>query len=180
MNKERMLKNIMDQMKEAQIKLGYDKETMRLYYPVESLNTLLEIKCESAKEMLVALHEGFKDEKRVLGKLEFAIRGDRLEICIPPEGSEYVHKNVKSPAFLEGMINLFRSNHHCELKDICEVFEKYSKDYVCEQTPDGMEFDYVMYFKDATIDEYYYCIKMEMGHTIYHRFTKEDYQMLIG
>ncbi len=34
-------------------------------------------------------------------------------------------------------------------------------------------------FDDAEYDAYYYCVKMEMGHTIYHRFTKEDYQMLV-
>ena len=26
----------------------------------------------------------------------------------------------------------------------------------------------------------YYCIKMEMGHTVYHRFIKEDYEKLVG
>ena len=32
-----------DQVKEAQLKLGYAKETVRLYYPVDSLNTILGI-----------------------------------------------------------------------------------------------------------------------------------------
>lgn len=178
MNRERLLKNIIDQMKEAQIKLGYDKETIRLYYPTESLNAILETNCASGKEMLSLLNNSFTEES-ILGHLEFAVRGGRIEICIPPQGSEYVHQNVKEPAFLVDMINLFRSNHHCTLEDICQVFEKYSKDYVCEKTPEDMEFDYTMYFKDQSIDEYYYCIKMEMGHTIYHRFTKEDYELLV-
>ena len=43
----------------------------------------------------------------------------------------------------------------------------------------GTDFDYAVYFDDETYDAYYYCIKMEMGHTIYHRFTKEDYQKLV-
>ena len=43
----------------------------------------------------------------------------------------------------------------------------------------GTDFDYAVYFDDAEYDAYYYCVKMEMGHTIYHRFTKEDYQMLV-
>ena len=180
MNKERLLRNIMDQIKEAQIKLGYDKETIRLYYPVDSLNTLIGTQCADAQMMIETLNEGFGTQPSVLGQLEFTVRTGRIEICIPPEGNEYVHYNVPSPAFLEDMIQVFRSNHHCDLEDICKVFEKYSKDYVCEKTPEGMEFDYVMYFKDATIDAYYYCIKMEMGHTIYHRFTKEDYIFLIN
>ncbi len=40
------------------------------------------------------------------------------------------------------------------------------------------DFDYVLYYCNREIDEYYYCVKMEMGHTIYHRFTKEDYELL--
>ena len=42
------------------------------------------------------------------------------------------------------------------------------------------DFDYVLYFQDEEIDPYYYCIKMEMGHTVYHRFIKEDYEKLVG
>ena len=41
MNREKLLKNMTDQVKEAQLKLGYAKETVRLYYPVDSLNTIL-------------------------------------------------------------------------------------------------------------------------------------------
>jgi hypothetical protein len=44
---------------------------------------------------------------------------------------------------------------------------------------DGADFDYVMYFNQPAIDPYYYCIKEEMGHTIYHRFTKEDYKLFV-
>lgn len=33
MNREKLLKNMTDQVKEAQLKLGYAKETVRLYYP---------------------------------------------------------------------------------------------------------------------------------------------------
>lgn len=178
MNKERLLKNIIDQMKEIQIKLGYDKGTIRLYYPTESLNAILGTGCQNEKEMLNLLNKNFIEES-VLGHLEFTVRGGRIEICIPPQGSEYVHQNVEDPAFLIDMINLFRNNHQCTLEDICQVFEKYSSDYVCEKTPEGMEFDYTMYFKNNNIDEYYYCIKMEMGHMIYHRFTKEDYKILV-
>ena len=38
MGKERLEQNLIDQMKEAQLKLGFEEETMRLYYPVASLN----------------------------------------------------------------------------------------------------------------------------------------------
>lgn len=47
------------------------------------------------------------------------------------------------------------------------------------QMPDGMDFDYVIYFTDSSIDGYDYCIREEMGHTIYHRFARADFEALM-
>lgn len=33
MNKDRLIENLIEQIKEAQLKLGYAKETIRLYFP---------------------------------------------------------------------------------------------------------------------------------------------------
>ena len=51
---EEMKDNLMDIIKEEQAKLGYRKETIRLYYPLGSLNHLLKIKCDISgmKEIL--------------------------------------------------------------------------------------------------------------------------------
>ena len=149
MNTEKLIKNIIDQIKEAQIKLGFAKETTRLYYPVESLNAMLGIHAKG-----------------------------HIEISVPPEGAEYVHEYVEEPAFLKAIIELFRQNHHCTVSDVRALFERFSKDYVCEKMSEGSDFDEVFYFKDASVDSYYYCVKEEMGHTIYHRFTKEDMENL--
>ena len=48
---EKLIQNVKDQIKEAQIKLGYVEETVRLYYPAASLNLLLGINAESAEEL---------------------------------------------------------------------------------------------------------------------------------
>ena len=45
--------------------------------------------------------------------------------------------------------------------------------------PIGMDFDYVIYFTDSSIDAYDYCIREEMGHTIYHRFARADFEALM-
>ena len=179
MNYDKLIQNIIDQIKEAQIKLGYVRETVRLYYPAESLNQMLETKAKDAKELQELLENTAAFSNTVLGKLQFALSGGRIEVSIPPKGAEYVYREVPEPAFLMDIIKLFGENHHCRLADVCAVFDKYSKDYVCEKMPEGMDFDYVMYFRDSTIDAYYYCIREEMGHTIYHRFTKEDYLALL-
>lgn len=173
MRYEALIQNIIEQVKEAQIKLGYVKETVRLYYPLSTLNMMLDVQAESEEEMLRILREQCV-KSSFLGTLIFSAYKQRIEVCVPPEGAEYIHVNVPEPEFLMAMIELFRQNHHCTLEDIRNLFASFSGDYVYHRMPEGSDFDAVFYFKDAKIDAYYYCIKEEMGHTIYHRFTKED------
>lgn len=174
---QKLLKNITDQIQESQIKLGYVKETIRLYYPISSLNNLLDSEVKTAEEMVQRLTQEFS-QTTPLGNLKFGQHQGRIEISIPPEGGEYVHKQLKVPDFLQEIISFFQKNHSSTIEEICSLFEKYSRDYVCMQMPESVDFDYVVYFKDTSIDEYYYCVKMEMGHTIYHRFLKADYEQL--
>ncbi len=178
MRTEKLINNLIDQIKEAQIKLGYADETLRFYYPVSSLNRLLETDFKSAEEMVQQLNNAVLWQNSVLGILAFAVRGERVEVNVPREGAEYVHGNIKAPQFLCELIELFSKNHHCDIADITWLFGRYSEEYCCEKMPENMDFDYVIYFTGEGIDEYYYCIKMEMGHTIYHRFTKEDYEAM--
>ena len=178
MNREKLLKNMTDQVKEARLKLGYAKETVRLYYPVDSLNTILGSNAKDDQEMLTLLRKAF-EAKSSLGELHFYSHAGRVEISIPPEGSQWVHEQVETPAFLKDLIQLFQEHHACTLEEICQVFENHGHEYVCEKMPEGSDFDYAIHFKDPSIDEYYYCIHMEMGHTIYHRFTESDYQAML-
>lgn len=177
MNQEKLIINIIDQIKEAQIKLGYARETVRLYYPSVSLGRLLEEQGD-AKKLLALLQDRVEPADTVLGKLQFAGYGDRIEVRIPPEGAEYVHAQVPAPEFLTEIIKLFGTNHHCRIEDVRSVFARFSPDYVCEKMPEETDFDYALYFPDGSIDSYYYCVKEEMEHTIYHRFTREDFQAL--
>jgi len=103
----------------------------------------------------------------------------RIEVNVPPEGAEYVNRAVKTNPFLADMIALFGNNHACSLEQIRSVFEQYSTEYVCQKMPESADFDYVLYFEDPQIDAYYYCVKKEMEHTIYHRFTQKDYEALL-
>lgn len=179
MNQKKLIQNIIDQIKEAQIKLGYAKETLRLYYPVSSLNALLGTECADAEEMAEMLNEDFAEGDVVLGQVRFAVSSGRIEVSVPPEGAEYVHENVKDTEFLIDLIGLFRDHHSCSIDQVCDVFRRYSSDFECKEMPEDTDFDYVVHFMEPGIDEYYYCIKMEMGHTIYHRFTKADYELLL-
>lgn len=170
-NTEQVKKNITDQIKEAQLKLGFVRETMRLYYPLESLNAMLGTSLENPQAMCEEL---FKE----CSSFSFGVHQGRIEVSVPADFVAYVHRNVPTPPFLKALIELFQNNHHLSLVQLEETFAEFGS-YVCQKMPEEADFDYVMYFEDPAIDEYYYCIKMEMGHTIYHRFLQADYKKML-
>ena len=71
-------------------------------------------------------------------------------------------------AVFKGADPVVSGKHACTKEEITAVFEKFGA-YECRQMPDGMDFDYVIYFTDSSIDAYDYCIREEMG----HRFTTD-------
>lgn len=172
-------KMIYDMMKEQQMKLGYEQETVRLYIPVQSLKHILGFREEISKEEQKEEIGKFRIElEKTLGDVKITGKGERLCIAISPEGSRYVHENIEENPFLADMIALFRK-HHITIEDVKEVFETYSQKYVCLEQ-DGVEFDYLLYFEDKKIDEYFYCVKFDEGHASYHRFLEEDIRDLFG
>lgn len=178
MKQNQLIENMIDQIKEAQIKLGYARESVRLYYPVESLNRLMGTTARDGEEMKTFLESDPAFWDTVLGKLHLSVHEGRIEIRIPPSGAEYVHKEIPDPKFLMEIVELFGTHHHLTIEEICGVFARFSESYVCEKMPEGADFDYVLYFPDGRVDGYYYCIKEEMDHTIYHRFTEADFKAL--
>lgn len=179
MRENHLIQNVIDQIKEAQLKLGYAEETIYLYFPLESLNSLLETDYREEESLLEALQQAPAFSQSKLGELKFRIHQKRIEVRIPPQGTLYVKEHVPDPPFLKELIHRFSHSHDLTIEEIRACFEKFSDNYVCKEMPPGCEFDYVLYFEDAGIDMYRYCIKMEMGHAIYHRFTPADYGRLV-
>lgn len=179
MDKDRLITIVVEQLKEAQLKLGFVKAEIRLYFPAASLGRVLHHQSSNGKELMMALERepGFTDTE--LGTLRFSLcRDDRIEVCIPPEGASYVN-TLPDPPFLAGLIKLFQTNHYLTIEDICAYFASFNPLYVCQKIEQGRDFDYVLYYPDGQPDAWYYCIRTEMEHTIYHRFTKEDYEDFI-
>ena len=71
MDKERFIENITEQIKEAQLKLGYTKETIRLYFPARSLCDLICTEPMEGKDLVDLLEKEFQDT--VLGRLAFIL-----------------------------------------------------------------------------------------------------------
>ena len=175
MNTEKLEKNIIEMLKEEQIKLGYCSEPVRLYYPLESLNRLLDSNLDPAG-MQDALAVFAADERARLGELTVSHKGDRFCLVIPPEGSDYVHSLIGEDEFLVRFVEKMR-NHPASIQEILGVFRMYS-DHVRFEKAEGKDFDYLICFEDGDPDDFYYCITDEGEHLIYHRFTKGDFEDL--
>ena len=178
MNIEKLKENICDQILEAQLKLGYARETIRLYFPLNSLNRILETGETDAGSLCLRLTQALQAFPE-LGTVECSHRGDRIGISVPPEGTAYVHEKIPASDFLRDLIRLFAEEAHCSPEQIEAVFRKASPDYILTTMPEGAEFDWAIHFADPAVDPYYYCFRMEMGHTIYHRFLEADYRELL-
>lgn len=172
LNFEALENNIIDVIKEEQIKLGYREETLRLYYPMESINNLLgaDLTIEKLSEVLYEFCIYLKER---FGGVEYYRNNTRYCFVIPPKGVTFVHEEVKDPIFLQEFIETI-SNHNCSIEDILLVFHRYSDNVICDKVDNG-EFDYLIYFENGVPDAYRYCIKFEECHVIYHRYTYIDY-----
>lgn len=171
-NFQALEKNITDVIVEQQIKLGYLSETIRLYYPAESINRTLGTQL-SIEELQNILNQFCEYLVSRFGAVEYTIKDNRFCIIVPPTGVDYVYKEIQDRRFLTEFIDIIRK-HDCSLEEIQRVFQKYSSHVVCEKMS-GEEFDFLIYFQDEKPDSYRYCIKFEDCHATYHRFTKEDY-----
>ena len=179
MDISRLEKDVVDQIVELQVKLGYAYESTRFYYKVESLNSLIGTDAPTAAALCELLSKQKALQDSPLGAVSYGVHADRIEVRIPPQGSKYVHEEVPAPQFLIDLIELFVTKHHPSKDEVIALFGKHSASYVLEEMPEGAEFDYGMHFEDQSIDTHYYCFKEEMGHLIYHRFAKEDYERLL-
>lgn len=177
MNYSMLEKVICDTIKEEQIKLGYEKETIRLYYPMRSLAHILEENIEDQQRMDEALGAFIKKVENKLGKLQVSHDGDRYCILIPPSGAAYVNEAYDDNLFLTAFIEVIKK-HDCTLEQVLEVFHTFSDQVECMKY-ESDEFDYIIYFKDNKADDYRYCIKFDYGHTSYHRFLKRDFEALM-
>ncbi|MDO4650967.1 MAG: DUF3877 family protein, partial [Eubacteriales bacterium] len=123
---------------ESQVKIGYAYTSLRLFYPLVSLNHMLQTEKE-AEEMLEYLEEFKEYTRERLGELSFSREGERFGIVIPPDGMKYVHEHVEASEFVKELI-MITSRHGCTMEQIQEMFEKYS-DHVVRKDMDNGEFD---------------------------------------
>ena len=165
--------NICDSIKECEIKLGYQEETIHLYYPE---NTLLEL-LEATPENLHQKTDSFcKLQAGLFGKITIEETQEKGRYCIsiPAKGVKYVHENIAANPFMEAFV---QEIHKPGLKkdDILKLFYQFSKDVIEEKIEDN---EWAIYFQDDTIDAYVYYIEEDGFGLQYHRFTKETFSAM--
>lgn len=74
---EELEKNVIDMVKEEQIKLGYGPETVRLYYPLSSLNRFIGEECD-VRQMQERLKEFRELARERLGGIRLSNAGERF------------------------------------------------------------------------------------------------------
>lgn len=173
LNYDALKKNLIDIIKEFQIKLGYAETSIGLYYPLDSLNRLLETDLSISKMQEVLL-DFSKSVKETLGDVLCTHEGARFCFMIPAEGVSYVYHKTKDNPFLREFVTQ-SEKPGSTIDDFVNIFKRYSDNVSCEKMKHG-EFDYLLYFENGVPDDYRYCIKFEGKHAIYHRFTPKDYE----
>ena len=167
-------RNIVEVIEEQQAKLGYDGNAVHLFYPLASLNTLLETTLEE-EGMQAALGEFAAFCRERLGEIEISCRDARFSLLISPEGSAYVHEHMREDTFIVRLVHLV-SRHGATIDEVLALFHTYADSVHFEQMKDNPEFDYLLYFEQGVPDAFYYCFKADPMHMTYHRFTREDYE----
>ena len=119
MNEQKLIQNVIEQIKEAQLKLGAEKEVIRLYFPIASMNAILGTHYTDEQEMLTALRTNTVFDTTVLGRLKFFIHEGRFEVRVPAEGAEYVAGEIPDPPFLKAIVELFAHHHSLTIEEIC-------------------------------------------------------------
>lgn len=165
-------KNVIDVIKEEQAKLGYRRETIRLYYPLLSLNRLLDTDYE-VERMIEVLHSFCDCVEAKLGRIGISNQKERFCFTISEQGTEYVHRHMGDKEFIVDLVSTV-SKHGVTMDEVLQQFCKYSNEVHVERVTHG-EFDYLVYFENGEPDDFRYCITDEGGHVTYHRFTVEDY-----
>lgn len=94
MNEQKLIQNVIEQIKEAQLKLGAEKEVIRLYFPMASMNAILGTNYTDEQEMLAALRTNTVFDTTVLGRLKFlSMKGDLRCVCLRKVRSMWQEKS---------------------------------------------------------------------------------------
>ncbi len=175
----RLKKNISDMIYEGMVKIGYQQNSVSVYYNSGLLAFLLGTEAENMtaglwKDGIAAFKKYVEPE---FGMITVKRKGDRFEFQVPEEGVRYIYEHNESREFLNKLVAVLKAET-VTLEEVLTVFREVSEDLEIQEV-DNSEFQYVISFKDTSIDEFKYCFTFdEMGH-YYHRLVDYDLEQVL-
>lgn len=171
-------KHIIDTIKEWQMKIGYRKEKMKLYYPEASLADLLET--EKNAKLDEALYIFCREAEPRLGKIKFSKNKERYCLEISKEGCVHIAEDIPDPEFLKKFLAVITGKGNT-MEQIRACFFTYAKDkriQYAELDKMNAGLGCVFYFQGWEADDYVYCVEENEFGLTYHRFTKDDFEKM--
>ena len=166
--------NISSSIYEGLLKLGYSSnEDFSIYYDLDLLNHLLDSEFKSREECYPILRDFKKYMTEQSKYLSIFIEKGRFKFTVTKDGIDTIYKEYEKNHFLKDLIHLVNSRAFT-LEDVKNVFKCYDLEFICEESKNP-EFQYVLYFKDNTIDPYRYCFSFDAMGGYYHRLLEYDY-----
>lgn len=175
MNSKRFEQNIIDNIREAQLKIGYDERPISFNYFSASLCHMLGT--DAVDDDILCRFAEYAAPR--LGEITYRPIKDGWCITVSAQGTAYVHNTPDKSGFLADFIAVV-SCHGITMDDVLDVFRRYS-DKITVREINNDEFDLLVYFTDGVPDDYRYCLTAEPCsgggvHVTYHRFIPEDYE----
>lgn len=170
--------NIQTTIYEGLLKLGFENnDSFSIYYDLDLLNHLLETSFTTEEDCLKYLQDFKQFVKARLSDIEIVLEHKRFKFTVREDGIDYIYSHNNDNLFLKELIDKVKT-HSFTLKDILKIFEKYSKEYVCEEI-NNAEFQYVIYFKDSSFDKFKYCFTFDQMGGYYHRLLDFSYNKIM-
>ena len=172
---KRMERDLIDNILESCVKLGFADTPITFYYPETSLTELF--RC-GRDEIPSAIAEFRKSEQDHFGDVEFEALHDekrRYAVKVPAEGIEWVHANFEPSDFIKEFVKEIKKPG-ITLNDIADFFRRFSPTVDIKKI--SLD-EWALSFTDENIDPYVYHIEQNEFGLEYHRFTKEAYRNLM-
>jgi len=173
-----MEENLIETVKEGQMKLGYSDAAVRLNYRIASLERFLEVNWKDTAEMEADLLKFCSFSEKKLGQIGIQVQSNGM-VCltVPKEGAAYVHENIPDDPFKMELFSLLKTFGAAK-EDFLSLFTKYWDEVEC-LPGDEIEYDFALHFKGKADDDNYYCIKIDFGRATYHRLSAEDFEKML-
>jgi len=175
--------HIIDTVKEWQMKIGYREGEMKLYYPGESILTLLDQKETKATQLVGSVQRYLRENAPWLGQVRISGSFERYCLTIPEEGCRYVAEKIPTPQFLAAFLKVITTPGN-SMADVEKCFEEYAAacntvavKELFEEHEEGAS--YAFFVKDPSVEPYVYCVEDDEFGLTYHRFIREDYKKLL-